>query len=91
MIDSKLISAKVKVETRDEELMKVTKELEDSKKEITYIQKKSLEKDEFFLRPAKRLWDFCRNYYDKFGAKPKEANWDLSDYSSFFKLDLSSI
>jgi hypothetical protein len=43
------------VETKNEELAQVKRELEDSKREISYLEKKSVEKDEFFLRSANRL------------------------------------
>ena len=41
-------------------------------------------KDQSFHEKCNRLWELCRNCYDKFGLKPKDACWELGEFDPFF-------
>jgi hypothetical protein len=30
------------------------------------------------------LWELCKNYYDKFGAKPENSYWELGEFDPLF-------
>jgi hypothetical protein len=42
------------------------------------------EKDQVFLDKCNRLWELCKNCYDKFDVKPEDASWELGEFDPFF-------
>ena len=55
-----------------------------SLRERKYLEKKAAEKDQKFHEKCNRLWEPCKNCYDKFGAKPEDACWELGEFDPFF-------
>ena len=53
-------------------------------KEKNYLEKKSAEKDQNFHDKCNRLWELCKNCYDKFGAKSEDPCWEFGEFDPFF-------
>jgi hypothetical protein len=49
-----------------------------------YLEKKSSEKYQNFHDKCNRLWELCKNFYDKFSAKPEDPCWELREFDPFF-------
>jgi sugar diacid utilization regulator len=84
LMESRSISFEAKLEQKEEDFDKLKKELDAAKKEITYLQKKMAEKDQYFLDKCNRLWELCKDCYDKFGAKLEATHWELGEFDPFF-------
>ena len=74
---TRCISFEAKFEQKEEDFGILQKDLYTAKKEIRYLQKKMGENDQVFLNKCNRLWELCKNCYDKFGAKPEDASREL--------------
>jgi hypothetical protein len=83
-MESWCISVGAKLEAKIEDYDNLKKELEKIVREKNYIEKKSSEKDQNFHNKCNRLWELCKNCYDKFGAKPEDPCWDLEEFDLFF-------
>jgi len=68
-MESKRISVGAKLETKTKDFDNLKKALDKIVKEKNYLEKKSAEQDQNFHDKCNRLWELCRNCYDKFGAK----------------------
>jgi chromosome segregation ATPase len=71
-IESRCIFVGAKLETKIEDYDNLKKELKKIVREKNYIEKKSSENDQNFHNKCNRLWELCKNCYDKFGAKPED-------------------
>jgi chromosome segregation ATPase len=83
-MESRCISVGAKLETKIEDYDNLKKELQKVVREKNYVKKKSSEKDQNFHNKCNRLWDLCKNCYDKFGAKPEDPCWELGEFDPFF-------
>jgi hypothetical protein len=81
---SRCISVGAKLKTKTEEYDNLKKDLEKVVREKNYLEKKSLEKDQNFHNKCNRLWEICKNCYDKFGAKPEDPYWEVGEFDLFF-------
>jgi hypothetical protein len=53
-------------------------------REKNYLEKKTSEKDQNFHNKCNRLWELCKNCYDKFGVKPEDPCWEHGEFDPFF-------
>jgi septal ring factor EnvC (AmiA/AmiB activator) len=83
-MESKCISVGAKLEAKIEDCENLKKDLEKVMREKNYLEKKSSEKNQNFHDKCNRLWELCKNYYDKFGAKPEDPCWELGEFDPFF-------
>jgi hypothetical protein len=83
-MESRCISVGAKLEVKIEDYDNLKKELEKIVREKKYVEKKSSKKDQNFHNKCNRLWELCKNCYDKFGAKPEYSCWELGEFDSFF-------
>ena len=83
-MESKCISVGAKLEAKTEDFDNLKKDLDKIVKEKNYLKKKSAEKDQNFHDKCNRLWELCKNCYDKFGAKPEDPCWELGEFDPFF-------
>jgi len=83
-MESRCISVGAKLEAKIEDYDNLKKELEKIVREKNYVEKKSSEKDQNFHNKCNRLWELCKNCYDKFGAKPEDPCWELGEFDPFF-------
>jgi chromosome segregation ATPase len=81
---SRYISFEAKLETKTKEFDNQKKDLDKVMKGMKYLEKKSAEKDQNFLNKCNRMWELCKNCYEKFGAKPEDPCWELGEFDSFF-------
>jgi chromosome segregation ATPase len=81
---SKCISVEAKLEAKTKDCDNLKKDLEKVLREKNYLKKKSSEKDQNFHDKCSRLWELCKNCYDKFGAKPEDSCWELGEFDPFF-------
>ena len=84
VIETRCISMEVKLEGKTEEFENLKKDYEKIEREKKYVEKKATEKDQSFHEKCNCLWGLCRNCYDKFGAKPEDACWELGEFDPFF-------
>jgi hypothetical protein len=83
-MESKCISVGAKLEAKIEDCDNLKKELEKIEREKNYVEKKSSEKGQNFHDKYNRLWELCKNCYDKFGVKPEDPCWELGEFDPFF-------
>jgi hypothetical protein len=83
-MESKCISVGAKLEAKIEDCDNLRKDLEKVVREKNYLEKKSSKKDQNFHDKCNRLWELCKNCYDKFGAKPEDPCWELREFNPFF-------
>jgi hypothetical protein len=67
-----------------EDFDNLKKDLDKIVKEKNYLEKKSVEKDLNFHDKCNRLWELCKNCYDKFGVKLEDPFWELGEFDPFF-------
>ena len=84
VMETMCISMEAKLEGKTEDFENLKKDYEKIEREKMYLEKKAAEKDQSFHEKCNRLWELCRNCYDKFGAKPKDACWELGELDPFF-------
>lgn len=83
-IETRCISMEAKLEGKTEEYSNLKKNYEKIEREKRYLEKKATEKDQSFHDKCTRLWELCKNFYDKFGAKPEDPCWKLGEFDPFF-------
>jgi hypothetical protein len=83
-MESKCISVGAKLEAKIGDCDNLKKDLKKIVREKNYLEKKSSEKDQNFYDKCNRLWELCKNCYDKFGAKPEDLCWELGEFDLFF-------
>jgi len=83
-MDSRCISVGARLETKTKDFDNLKKDFDKIVKEKNYIKKKSAEKDQNFHDKCNRLWELCKNCYDKFGVKPEDPCWELGEFDPFF-------
>ena len=83
-MQSKCISVGAKLEAKTEDFDNLKKDLDKIVKEKNYLEKKSAEQDQNFHDKCNRLWELCRNCYDKFGAKLGDPCQELGEFDPFF-------
>jgi hypothetical protein len=83
-MESRCISIGAKLETKTKDFDNLKKDFDKIVKEKNYLEKKSAEKDQNFHDKCNRLWELCKNCYDKFGAKPEDPCWELGEFDQFF-------
>jgi septal ring factor EnvC (AmiA/AmiB activator) len=83
-MESKYISVGAKLEAKTEDSDNLKKDLEKVLREKNYLEKKSSKKDQNFHDKCNRLWEHCKNCYDKFGAKPEDPCWEIGEFDPFF-------
>jgi chromosome segregation ATPase len=83
-MESRCISVGAKLESKIEDYDNLKKELEKIMMEKNYVEKKSFKKDQNFHNKCNRLWELCKNCYDKFGAKLEDPCWELEEFDPFF-------
>jgi len=84
VIETRCISMEAKLEGKTEEFENLKKDYEKIEQEKKYLEKKATEMDQSFHEKCNRLSELCRNCYDKFGAKPEDACWELGEFDLFF-------
>jgi hypothetical protein len=83
-MESKYISVGAKLEAKIEDCDNLRKDLEKVMREKNYFEKNSSEKYQNFHDKCNRLWELCKNCYNKFGAKPEDPCWELGEFDLFF-------
>ena len=83
-MESRCISIGAKLETKIEEFDNLKKDFAKVVKDRNYLEMKSAEKDQNFYDKCNRLWELCKNCYDKFGAKLEDPCWELREFDPFF-------
>jgi len=84
VMETRCISMEAKLEGKTKECQNLKIDCEKLEKEKKYLERKAAEKDQKFHEKCNRLWELCKNCYDKFGAKPKDACWELGEFDPFF-------
>ena len=91
VMETMCISMEAKLEGKTEDFENLKKDYEKIEQEKKYLEKKAVEKDKSFHEKCSRLWELCRNCYDKFGRSLKMLVGSLGARGSVLWLALSSI
>ena len=83
-MEDRCISMESKLQTKTEEFDELKVSYDKVIKENNYLEKKIAEKDQLFVAKCNRLWEICRECFEKFGAKPEEPCWDDGEFDPFF-------
>lgn len=85
-METRCISMEARLEEKFEDFDKVKVAYEKLEKEQKRSERKAAEKDKAFYDKCNRLWELCKNCYDKWGggAKPKDPCWELGEFDPFF-------
>jgi hypothetical protein len=84
LMESRCISIEANLERKTEEFDNLNVEHRNLEKEKNRLLRKAAEKDQLFFDKCNRLWELCKNCYERWGAKPEDPCWEVGEFDPFF-------